>query len=95
MQGETLKFCTMFERALFCLKVPKFRTLAFLIRVVLRIGWAWSIGGMKLTEDDRSTGRMAYPSATSSPQISHRLTRVCHLCHVRCPFQPPCSTLCC
>jgi hypothetical protein len=82
--------CT--KKHCFVLRFPGFALLAFLIGVVLRLGWAWSIGGVILTEEDRSTGIIAYLSATSSLQISHKLTRVCHLCRLCCPFHLPCFT---
>ena len=48
-----------------------------------------------LTEENRSTRRITYPSTTSSPQISHRLARVRHLCRPYYPFHLPCITLRC
>jgi len=45
------------ETALFSLKVPRFRTLVLLIRVVLRWRWVWSIGGMVKTAENWSSGR--------------------------------------
>jgi hypothetical protein len=40
------QFCTLSERALLYLKVSRLRTLAFLIRIVVSLGWAWGIGGV-------------------------------------------------
>jgi len=60
-----LDFITVYERALLSLRVPRLRPLALLIRTVLRWWWCvWSIGGMIVTGENRSTGRKTCASGT-------------------------------
>ena len=57
----------VYERALLSLKVPRFRPLVLLIRTVLRLWWCvWSIDGMLLTGEHRSTERKICASGTLS-----------------------------
>jgi hypothetical protein len=48
------------------LYVPRLRPLVLLIRVAVRLKWAWSIFGTVLTGDNRSTQRRTCPSGTLS-----------------------------
>lgn len=49
---------------MFCLKVLRLRMLVFVVRVVLRQGWVWSIDRIKMTERNRSTRRTTSPNFT-------------------------------
>ena len=62
-----LDVITVYENALLSLKVPRLRPLVLLIRTVLIWWWCvWSIGGMLLTGENRSTERKICASGTLS-----------------------------
>lgn len=54
-----------FRKSIAILKVPRLRPLFLQITVILRWRSVWSIGGMVLREENRSTGRKTCTSATS------------------------------
>jgi len=67
--GVTTLLCPTFpisERSHLCLKVPRLCAVALLVRAMLRWKWVWSVGGMVLTGENRSTGRKICSTSTSS-----------------------------
>jgi len=64
-RSNSVTNASYFRKSIGVLKVPRLRPLVLQITVILRWRPVWSIGGMTLREENRSTGRLTCTSATS------------------------------